>query len=361
MKIKRAYKIRIYPNKAQEKELIKILEGCRFVWNYFLDKRKDHYLKKKKTIPYAVMSRELTRLRKEATELSGIQLMPLAQSLRRLDTAYNRFFSKHSSFPNYKNEYNIKRSFQKPKDWRFVDDKLKIQQDIVVKYKGTVPPKNATCKTLTVSFVARSKWYASIVVEEEIKIPKTTKKQIGIDLGINALATTSEGKKYDSQKYGYEYHTQIARLQRKLKKQEVGSQRREKTKVELARAYHRIANKRMNHTHQTTNEILKKKPNLVAVETLAVKNMMKSKRLARSIAEVSWGEFLRQMKYKSEWRGTKLVEIDRFFPSSKTCHKCHYVLDKLPLHKREWDCPECKTHHDRDINAAKVILQQGTN
>lgn len=356
MLVRKTYKVSLYPNKIQEEELLKILAGCRFVWNHFLELRKNHYLEQKKTLPYLEMSRQLTQLRKTAPELAGLQILPLQQELRRLDKAYNSFFRKQNRFPKYKDEYRNKQSFQKTKDWKVIDRKIRVQPNLIVKFRGLFPAENEKTRMLFVSYVA-GRWYASLLVEAEQKFPKKNSAPIGIDVGLTSLATVSNGKKYQIKKHDLQKNLTI--LQRRLARQTIGSKRIEQTRLAIARLHGRIANVRLDNIHKTTDEILKKNPSLVAVETLGVSNMLKNHRLARSIAHASWGEFLRQIRYKTEWRGGKVVQIDRFFPSSRTCHKCFYVADSLPLSIREWDCPQCGTHLDRDINAAKVILQQG--
>jgi len=350
----KGYKVRLYPNACQEQEMLKILAGCRFVWNHFLDLRKNHYLEHKKTLPYAEMSRQLTKLRKTAPELAGIQLLPLAHELRRLDRAYNTFFSKQNRFPKFKREWSGKQSFTRHRDWRVIGNKISIQRGFLVKYRGFLPQSFDAC-SITVSLVA-GRWFCSVLVREEMnKIATGT--PLGIDLGLASLATTSDGKKYDGKPDTS--GDRIATLRRKLIRQKIGSKRSEETRKQIARAYARAANKRLDHLHKTSDAVLKESPSLVAIEDLTVSNMMKNHSLARSIAHASWGELLRQIRYKAEWRGGKVVAIDRFYPSSKTCNECFYVADSMPLSVREWTCPQCGTAHDRDINAAKVILKQG--
>jgi len=353
MKVYRSYKVKLYPNKAQEQELLKILGGCRFVWNHFLALSRDYYLEHKKTLKYFEMSRQLTQLRKTAPELSGLQLSALSQSLRRLHVAYNRFLRRKSNFPRFKSYFDSKQSFQKPKDWKIVNGKISVQGGLVLKCRGNLPKEG---RTLIISYQA-GKWFASILTEEEIKVPKKHSKPIGIDVGLSSLAIVSNGDKYNVPSGFLE--KQLALLQRKLARQEIRSKRRAETRNKIARLYQRIANKRLDTIHKTTDTILAKNPSLVATETLHVKGMMRNHKLARSIGNASWGEFFRQIDYKTKWRGGEVVKVDRFFPSSKTCHKCFFVADKLPLEIREWDCPQCGTHHDRDVNAAKVILLQG--
>ena len=358
MVVRKAYKVRLYPNKIQEAQMLKILAGCRFVWNYFLEKRQDHYLKHKKTIPYRLLSRELTQLRKTAPELTELQSRPLEQALRRLDTAYNRFFRKIARFPHFKREWDNAQSFQKNKDWRIRDNKIQVQQDLIVKTRGMLPKDIEKIGTLIIRYTA-GKWYASILVEEKVKPSKRHTKPIGIDVGLTNLAVDSTGKKYETLKPSYNLHHRMRVLQKKMARQIIGSNRREETRKQIARLYHKIENIRANHLHQTTHKILEKKPSLIAIEDLNVIGMMKNHRLARSLADVSLGELHRQLKYKQIWSGGKVVEIDRFYPSTKTCSKCGYINEDIKLNTRTWECPRCGVKHDRDVNASRNILSQG--
>lgn len=358
MIFRKAYKVRLYPNKQQEQELLKILAGCRFIWNYFLQKRLNHYSSSKKTISYLALSKELTKLRKTAKELSGLQCTPLYQSLRRLDTSYKRFFRKLAKLPRFKKEWDTKQSFQKTKDWKIRGNKLQIQQDLIIKTRGMLPNEAQKLRTLVIKHTA-GLWYASLLVEEEIKPSKRRTKPIGIDVGLTSLAVDSTGKKYETLKPSYNLHHRMGVLQKKMARQTKGSKRREETRKQIARLHHKIENIRTNHLHQTSHKILKNKPALVAIESLNIKGMMKNHRLARSLADVSLGELHRQLKYKQMWNGGKVVEIDRFYPSTKTCSKCGYINEEMTLSIRTWDCSRCGVNHDRDINAAKVILQQG--
>lgn len=360
MIVHKTYKVHLYPNKEQEEKLLKILSACRFVWNYFLEKRRDYYLDHKKKLTYNAMSRELTQLKKEAKELEGIQSIPLQQALRRLDVAYNRFFRKLSRFPRFKADWNTVRSFDKVKNWSIEGNKIRIQSDIAVKFRGTIPKNYEKLGGITVKNVAGS-WFASIKVQEDIEPLKEFGSPKGIDVGLSNLAITSDGEKYDTLKPGYKLHHKMRVLQQKLARQEVGSNRREQTKLQIARLYQKIKNVRINHIHQATKKILESNPSLIAIEDLNVAGLTRSRKLARSLNEVSLGELHRQLKYKQEWRGGKVVEIDRFFPSTKTCSGCGYINQDMTLAIREWECPKCGAKHDRDINAAKMILKQGIN
>lgn len=355
--VRRAYKVRLYPNQDQERRLTQTIGACRYVFNYFLEQRKNHYLAHKKTLPYALMARQLTTLRREIDWLSAIQAEPLQQSLRRLDVAYRRFFKKRANLPKFKSKKNPKQSFQKHKDWKVDGNKIKIQKDLCIKFRGSIDP-SAKLGTLVVSRYSSGKWFATMTAKVEVKTPKRYTKPIGIDVGIETLATLSNGKKYPNIQTQKTLQEKLTKAQRSLARKKIGSNRRKKQKVVVARVYEKIRNIRENHIHQTTHQIVSKNHATIAVESLNVAGMMKNRRLSRAIADVSMREFLRQVKYKQEWIGGNIFELDRFFPSSKTCYACGFVVESLPLEVREWKCPKCKRSHDRDVNAAKVILAQ---
>ena len=357
MVIQRAYKLRLYPNKEQEQKLLQILGACRFIYNYYLEQRKNYYFENKKTLPYAVMSRDLTKLRYKTDWLSQVQALPIQQSLRRLDTAYNRFFRKQSKFPRFKSKKDIRQSFQKNKDWRLKENKVQIQQDITIRYRGMIDPK-AKLGTLVVSRHASGKWFATITAEVVVKQPKRYTKPIGIDVGIETLATLSTGKKYDNLRPQETLQRKLTLAQRSLTRKKKGSNRREKARKKVAHVYEKICNVRENYLHNVSYDITRKNHAVIAVEDLNVAGMMKSSNLARVLVDASMRELLRQLEYKQEWRGGEFVKIDRFFPSSKCCSKCNWVIASLPLHIRKWECEKCGAQHDRDINAAKVILKQ---
>lgn len=358
MLVHKAYKVRLYPNKAQEAELLHILSACRWIWNYFLEKRNAHYFETKTSLKYLGMAKELTKLRATQPELQGVHSAPAHQSLRRLESTYSRFFRKLGGLPRFKTEFDIKQSFQKNKDWKIVGDKIKIQDSLVIKTRGNLPGNVEKIGTLIVGYTA-GRWYASITTKEAIKPHKRHTKAIGIDVGLTNLAVSSDGRKFPTLKPGYSLHHRMRILQQKMARQEMGSNRREETRKKIAKLYHKMANIRENHLHQTSHAILEKRPSMIAIESLNVLGMMKNRHLSRSLADVSLGELHRQLKYKQIWNGGKVVEIDTFFPSTKTCSECGVINEKMTLATRNWTCLGCGAEHDRDINAAKNILRQG--
>ncbi len=185
-----------------------------------------------------------------------------------------------------------------------------------------------------------------------------TVKTVGIDLGLNNLFITDSGEKVDNPRYTKRYENKLTYLQRQLAKKKKGSKNRDKVRQKVARLHAKIADSRLDNLHKLSRKLINENQ-VVCVESLAVKNMIRNPKLAKHIADASWGEFIRQLKYKAEWAGRTLAEIERFFPSSKRCSSCGFVRESMPLNIRDWACPECNTHHDRDINAAKNIKTVG--
>ena len=210
----------------------------------------------------------------------------------------------------------------------------------------------------TLSKRPSGKYFVSITVETEHVPYEKTDEQVGVDLGIKDLAICSDGTKYSNIKTTYKNKNKLTYEQRQLSKKTKGSNSRWRQRVRVARVHERISNIRHNHLHQTSSSIVRENQT-ICMESLAVVNMMKNHCLAKSIADVSWGELLRQIKYKSEWNERTFIQIDRFFPSSKTCNKCKYIKDDLTLEDRKWVCPSCSVELDRDVNAAENILEQG--
>lgn len=357
MIIQRGYKVRLYPNKEQEQKMLSIIGACRWVYNHFLEQRKNYYLEHKKTLPYAEMSRNLTQLRYKINWLSEIQTTPLQQSLRCLDKAYNNFFRKISNFPKFKSKKDNKQTFRKFRDFSFTDNKLQIQKDLLVNFRGNLPNKYIKLGTLTVSKENTGKWFASILFYEDIQQPKKYNKSVGIDVGLKHLVITSNGKKYSNIQPQKTLQKKLKKAQQDLSRKKIGSTRREKQKVVVARLFEKIKNIRQDYLHKTSHSIVSKNHALIAVEDLSVKNMLGNRRLSRAISDASWSELIKQLEYKQNWKGGKFIKIGKFFPSSKTCSNCGFLKDKLPLNIRKWVCPKCGIKHDRDINAAKMILK----
>jgi len=350
----KSYRIKLYPNNIQKQELLKYAGACRFVYNYFLDRKKTEYLKNSKNIPYNKLSKELVVLRHNTSWLKNIPFVPLQQSLRNLDTAYNKFFRKQAKFPKFKRKYS-RQSIRKINGWHIKNNKIVFSKELHLKFRGRITENPVG--TLTISRNAIGEWFASVMEDIEVKKVKL-KGNIGIDLGIKDLAITSDGDKYKNCKPLKSNLKQLRKKSKILSKKKKGSNRRKKARFELAILHNKISNIRNNHLHHTSKAIVSKNHAIIALEDLAVINMMKNRKLSQAISDVGWAELVRQITYKQSWIGGKVIKINRFFPSSKTCSKCGFVLDSLPLNIREWQCPKCKAKHDRDVNAGKNILSQ---
>lgn len=359
MEIKKAYRLRIYPNRSQEQRLLQTIGACRFVYNYYLDKRKNHYLACGETLKFADLSRDLTQLRKQTEWMDTVQIVPLQQSLRALDTAFNRFYRKQAGFPRFKTRRAARQSFRKTNGWSIQEDGLFLERGLTIRFRGTRPPAGMQMSTIAVTRTATGKWYASVTCEQLVGKPvELDSTALGIDLGLTHLAIASDGEKYENLSVHKRQLQALKTLQQSLSRKDSGSARYRKARLDVARLHEKISNRRMNHLHQVSSAITGKNHALIAVEDLAVANMLKNRHLSRAISDASWGELLRQLQYKQEWRGGRFEKVGRFFPSSKTCNECGYIVQSMPLGVREWDCARCGSHHDRDINAAINIKKQ---
>ena len=361
MKVKKSFKYRIYPTKEQEVLLAKHFGAKRFVWNYFLDQRKKAYLENNKTLNYYDNAGSLTKLKKEDdyTWIKEVNSQSVQASLRDLEVAYTRFFSKQGKFPRFKSKRD-RQSFRIPQSTIYKDGLLEIpkfKQPIKVKEDR---PISGEILFSTISKSPSGKHYVSITCETEHIPYQKNKNSVGIDLGIKDLAVCSDGKIYPNIKNTKKYSKQLSYEQRQLSKKQKGSNSRNRQRIRVAKIHERIGNSRINHIHNITTQIVRENQT-ICVEDLSVLNMMKNHKLAKSISDCSWSEFLRQLKYKSEWNERNLITIDKFFPSSKTCNKCKFVNQDLTLEDREWVCPSCGSKLDRDKNASENILEQGLN
>ena len=358
-KVKKSFKYRIYPTKEQEALLAKHFGSKRFVWNYFLNERKNAYLENNTSLNYYDNASSLTQLKKqeEYSWLKETNSQSVQASLRDLEVAYNRFFSKQGKFPRFKSKKD-KQSFRIPQSTKYEDGQLnisKFKKPIKVKEDR---PLEGTILFSTISKNPSGKYFVSITCETEHKPYKKNKNKVGVDLGIKNLAICSDGKTYENIKTTQKYAKKLSYEQKQLSKKNKGSNNRNRQRIKVAKVHEKITNSRVNHIHNITTQIVRDNQT-ICVEDLSVANMMKNHNLAKSISDCSWSEFLRQLKYKSEWNERNLIQIDKFFPSSKTCNKCKFVNQDLTLKDREWVCPACDAKLDRDINASKNILEQG--
>ena len=362
--MEKAYKFRIYPNKTQEILLQKTFGCVRFIYNHFLDRRIKAYEQNKKNISYNECSKELTQLKKEKKWLKEPDKSSLQNALKHLDTAYKNFFNRpEAGFPKFKSKKNRYKSYKTNmtnNNIAFLGNKIKLPKLGKVKMRDRFCQIEGRILSATVSQTPGGKYYVALYCTD---VPQPefirTDKYVGLDLGIKDFVITSDAVKYSNPKYLQKSLAKLAKLQRELSRKTKGSSNWEKARVKVAKLHDRIANQRRNLLHQISCQLIKNY-DVICLEDLQVSNMMRNHKLARNIADVSWSEFVRQLKYKAEWFGKVIVKIDKFYPSSQLCHICGYKNTEVKdLDVREWDCPECKTHHDRDVNAAINIRNEG--
>ncbi len=357
--IHKSYKFRIAPDNEQKELLAKHFGACRFVFNRYLNSRKETYLEEKKSLNYYDNAKDLTVLKKEEqfVWLKEINAQSLQSSLKNLDTSYNKFFRKQTQFPRFKSKFD-RQSFTIPQSVSIEDDKLQIP-----KFKKGIQinlHRETQGKPLfaTISKSTTGKYYVSITCEVEHLPFERTNSKIGIDTGIKDLAVLSDGKVYENIKT---LKTNLKRLQyqqRQLSKKTKGSNSRLKQQSKLATVHEKVTNIRKDYLHKVSTEIIKNH-DVICIEDLAVKNMMKNHKLAQAFSDVSLGAFYTMLGYKANWNNKTVVKIDRFFPSSKNCSNCNYINQDLALKDREWTCQNCNTVHNRDFNASINIKIQG--
>lgn len=356
----KAFKFRLLPTKEQEVLLAKHFGCSRFVYNHFLAEKQKHYLENKKTLNFHQCAGNLVSKKKEegCKWLKEVNSQVLISTLINLETAYGNFFKKKSKFPRFKSKKH-KNSFQ-------------IPQHISLKVNGKVQiPKfkeglkfikhrelKGEIKSATISKSTTGKYYISFlcVVQKPVKHKKTG-KNIGIDLGLKDFLITSDGQRYCNPKYTKKYEIKLTKKQRILSRKQKGSNRQNKARKKVASVYEKITNSRNDMQHQVSISLVRGY-DLIAIEDLNVKGMVKNHHLSKAISDVAWSSFITKLKYKAHWYGKELIVIDRFYPSSKTCSCCDHVKETLSLDERTWTCSKCNTIHDRDVNASKNILRR---
>lgn len=368
--MKRAYKYKIKPTIKQQYQLVQAFGCTRFIYNWGLDKKTKAWTNEHKTITYFELAKELTVL-KNTEEHKWLKSVPnecLQQSLRNLDNAYTQFFKAKKGFPKFKSKRKSKdvSKYLAAVHFDFDNWKVKIPKCGWVKLYKNKSFDLSSCKigTLTVSRDKCGDYWCSIVVEDnkpmKLKAKISNGTSVGIDLGIKDYAILSDGTKYSNPKYYENNKLKLKVLQHKFARTQKDSNRHKVMKLKVARQYRKITNMRTDFLHKLTTDLVRRY-DTICLENLNVDGMMKNHNLAMAIQSASWGEFIRQLKYKAEWEGKNIVLIGRFEPSSKTCSNCGYVNSALTLKDREWVCPICGEHLDRDVNAAVNIKRFALN
>lgn len=360
--MEKAYRYRFYPTSEQELLLRRTIGCVRLVYNKALAARTEAWYERQESVDYCQTSKMLTDWKKDETLqfLNEVSSVPLQQGLRHLQKAFSNFWAKRTRYPNFKKKRNGGSAEFTKSAFRWRDGKLflaKSEQPLDVVWSRPLPD-GAQPSTVTVRVDAAGRWFVSILVEEEIKQLPPSTQSVGLDAGITTLVTVSTGEKITNPKTFNKFYRKLRNAQKKLSRKEKASRNREKGRRKVAKIHNRIKDSRLDHLHKVTTQLVNENQ-VIAVEDLSVQNMVKNRKLARAISDAGWGEFVRQLEYKCQWYGRTLVKIDRFYPSSKRCNSCGYIADKMPLNIREWECPNCGSHHDRDVNAAKNILAAG--
>ncbi|WP_028231460.1 RNA-guided endonuclease InsQ/TnpB family protein [Paraburkholderia mimosarum] len=362
MEIKRAYRFRFYPTPEQKMVLARTFGCARFAYNHMLQFRTDAWYQRQERIGYHETSAALTALKKtpEYAWLNEVSSVPVQQALRHLQTAFANFFAKRAKYPNFRCKDGMQSAEYTTSAFKWDGKALtlaKMREPLAIRWSRTIP-KGCKVTTCIVSKDAAGRYHVSMLCKDVVCPKSEVDAKVGVDLGLTHFAILSTGEKIGAPNAFRKSEKKLAKLQRRLAKKQKGSANRNKAKLKVARMHAKIVDARRDFLHKLSTRLINENQ-VIVIESLAVKNMQKNSRLAKSISDASWSEFLRQLKYKAQWYGRTLVRIDRWYPSSKLCSDCGHTAAKMPLSVRSWTCPECGSIHDRDINAARNVLAAG--
>ncbi|WP_243741126.1 transposase [Streptomyces sp. 8K308] len=363
--VKRAYRYRFYPDAEQEALLHRTFGCVRYVWNRALAERVRRYKDEGQSTSYVETAKWLTAWKRdeESAFLREVSNVPLQQALRQQQNAFTNFFAKRAKYPRFKSRKRSRRSAT------FANNAFTFRGGQLRLAKTSAPldvvwhrrlPEGADPSSVTVSCDSADRWFVSILVEETITAPASAEAVVGIDVGLEHLLTLSTGEKIANPRHERADRRKLAKAQRRLSRKAKDSNNRAKARKAVARIHARIADRRRDHLHKVTTRLVRENQAL-AIEDLAVRNMIGNHSLARAISDASWTELRSMLRYKTSWYGRHLLLVDRWYPSSKLCSTpgCSHMNQRMSLSVRSWTCPMCGTAHDRDVNAARNMLAAG--
>jgi putative transposase len=360
--VQKAFKYRFFPTDEQAAQLARTFGCVRFIYNQALEYRGKSWQQEKKSVGYHQTATKLTAWKKEPEKafLSEVSSVVLQQSLLNLDTAFTNFFENRAQYPKFKSRRARQSARYATNAFTYRDGRItlaKQSEPLHISWSRLLP-EDAKIVNLTVSRDTSGRYFVSILVETDVKPLEKAQAETGIDVGIKTLATTSDGEKLENPHPLLMREKRLKRLQRRVSRKVKGSNNRKKAGFKVAKLHAKISDTRRDTLQKFTTKIIRENQ-AIFVEGLNVAGMVQNHNLAKHIADAAFGEIFRELEYKAKWYGRTYLTLDRFFPSSKLCSSCGHLLEELPLSVREWDCPACLAHHDRDINAAINIKKAG--